>query len=72
MGIAIAMVTGQSGKVAAVVSRKLYSVVVYIVCFSNVRKISNPVHVLKWICERYHAICGLKQRTGYIEAESHS
>ena len=41
MGIAIAMVTGQSGKVAAVVFQKLYSVVGYIVCFSNIRKISN-------------------------------
>jgi hypothetical protein len=41
MGIAIAMVTGQSGKVAAVVLQKLHSVVGYIVCFSNIRKISN-------------------------------
>ena len=35
------MVTGQSGKVAAVVPQKLHSVVGYIVCFSNIRKISN-------------------------------
>jgi len=41
MGIAIAMVTGQSGKVAAVVFQKLHSVVGYIVYFSNIRKISN-------------------------------
>jgi len=42
MGIAIAMVTGQSGKVAAEMSPKLYSVVGYIVYFSNRRKISIP------------------------------
>ena len=42
MGIAIAMVTGQSGKLAAVVPQKLHSVVGYIECFSNIRKISNP------------------------------
>ena len=42
MGIAIAMVTGQSGKVVAVVPQKLHSVVGDIVCFSNIRKISNP------------------------------
>ena len=42
MGIAIAMITGQSGKVAAVVSQKLHSVVDYIVYFSNTRIISIP------------------------------
>jgi len=42
MGIAIAMVTGQSGKVAAVVPQKLHSVVEYIVYFSNIRIISTP------------------------------
>ena len=36
------MVTGQSGKMAAVVPQKLHSVVGYIACFSNIRKISNP------------------------------
>ena len=36
------MVTGQSGKVAAVVPQKLHSVVGYIVWFSNIRKISIP------------------------------
>jgi hypothetical protein len=38
------MVTGQSGKVAAVVSQKLYSdsVVGYTVYFSNIRNISIP------------------------------
>ena len=40
MGIAIAMVAGQSGKVAAVVPQKLHSVVEYIMYFSNSRKIS--------------------------------
>ncbi len=38
-GIAIAMVTGQSGKVAAVVLQKLHSVVGYILYFSNICKI---------------------------------
>ena len=42
MGIAIAMVTGQSGKVAAVVPQKLHSVAGYIVYFPNIRKISIP------------------------------
>jgi len=42
MGIAIAMVTGQSGKVAAVVFQKLHSVAEYIVYFSNRRIISIP------------------------------
>ena len=46
MGIAIAMVTGQSGKVAAVVPQKLHSVDGYIVYFSNVRKISIPLMYL--------------------------
>ncbi len=36
MGIAIAMVTGQSGRVAAVVSQKLHSVAGHIVYFSNI------------------------------------
>jgi len=34
------MVTGQSGKVAAVVHQKLHSVAGYIVYFTNIRKIS--------------------------------
>ena len=42
MGIAIAMVTGQSGKVAAVVLLKLHSVAGHIVCFSDIRKIPIP------------------------------
>ena len=42
MGIAIAMVTGQSGKVAAVVPQKLHSVARYTVYFSNIRKIAIP------------------------------
>ena len=42
MGIAIAMVTGQSGEVAAVVFQKLHSVDGYIAYVSNVRKISIP------------------------------
>jgi len=42
MGIAIAMVTGQSGKMAALVPQKLHSFVGYIVSFSNIRKISIP------------------------------
>ena len=42
MGVAIAMVTGQSDKVAAVVSQKMHSVVEYIVFFSTIRKISIP------------------------------
>ena len=46
MGIAIAMVTGQSGKVAAVVAQKLHSVVGHIVWFSNIRKISIPLMYL--------------------------
>ena len=46
MGIAIAMVTGQSGKMAAEISPKLHSVVGYIVYFSNIRKISNPLMCL--------------------------
>jgi hypothetical protein len=46
MGIAIAMVTGQSGKVAAVVLQKLHSVGGYIVFFSKRRKISNPFMAL--------------------------
>jgi hypothetical protein len=40
IGIAIAMVTGQSGKVAAEIFPKLHSVVEYIVYFSNIRKTS--------------------------------
>jgi hypothetical protein len=43
MGIAIAVVTGQSGKVAAVVPQKLHSVAGYIVYYSNIRKISIPI-----------------------------
>jgi hypothetical protein len=38
MGIAIAMVTGQSGEVAAVVPQKLHSVAGYTVCVSNIEK----------------------------------
>ena len=41
MGIAIAMFTGQSGKVAAEIFQKLHSVAGCIVCFSNIRKILN-------------------------------
>ena len=48
MGIAIAMVTGRSGKVAAVVVQKLHSVVAYIVYFSNIRNISIPFMCL-WV-----------------------
>ena len=43
--IAIAMVTGQSGKVAAVVPQKLHSVAGYIVCFSNIR----GLHLIQWV-----------------------
>jgi hypothetical protein len=42
MYIAIAMVTGQSAKVAAGIFQKLHSVVGYIVYFSNIRKIPLP------------------------------
>ena len=49
MGRAIAMVTGQSGKVAAVVPQKLHRVAEYIVYFANIRKISIPFMYLSRI-----------------------
>jgi hypothetical protein len=68
MGIAIAMVTGQSGKVAAVVPQKLHSVVGYIVCFSNIRKISNPFMCLTRILHEGFGIYRQAGKAGWTIA----
>jgi hypothetical protein len=64
MAIAIAMVAGQSGKVAAVVLLKLHSVAGCIVCFSDIRKIPNPFMSLSRFVSVLMQYAGFKNVSG--------